>query len=182
MYCGTINILHKDGRILKLLKYKLVIILFIVSVPLFALETGQEQAEKNDFFMAPLVEIIGYSSDGAAYGGGISLGAGSGTAIGFSLLYTVDQNSVNTLEITVFLRFYLSGPQAYSGPFLQLNTGAAVFEYDSGVSLPSKAGSLSAGINAGWRFPLGERWCLETSLRFGYPYKAGALVSAALRL
>jgi hypothetical protein len=101
--------------------------------------------------------------------------------VGVRLLYTVDTESVNALELAVFLRWYLLGPNASSGPFVQVNAGAAVFTHKSAVSFPAEAGSISAGFAAGWRFLLGERWYIEPAVRAGYPYIAGAGVSAGFR-
>jgi hypothetical protein len=62
-----------------------------------------------------------------------------------------------------------------------VNAGAALFALDGAFTVHKGAGRLSAGLSAGWRFPLGTRWYLEPALRAGYPYIAGAELSAGFR-
>jgi hypothetical protein len=139
------------------------------------------EASFPDFFIAPLAEVLGYGRKGPAFGGGLAVGAGDGVAVGARLLYAIDTESVNALELAVFVRWYLLGSKASSGPFVQVNAGAAVFAHKSAVSFPAEAGSLSADFAAGWRFPLGEHWYIEPAVRAGYPHIAGAGVSAGFR-
>ena len=137
---------------------------------------------KPDFFFAPLAEVIGYGLKNPSLGAGFALGAGNGVAIGLCFLYTIDSESLHTIELTVFLRFYLRGPEACTGPFIQLITGAALHTHKHGAFAFAGSGALSAGIAVGWRFPLGKRWYIESSVRAGYPYIAGVGVSFALKL
>ncbi|MCL1813864.1 MAG: hypothetical protein FWG29_10155 [Treponema sp.] len=135
-----------------------------------------------DFFIAPLAEIVGYSRIGPSFGAGFALGAGNGVAIGARFLYCADTESVYTMEITVFMRFYIQGADVCTGPFAQLNAGASIFNHEHSVSPPTEVGALSAGVAAGWRFLLAERWYVEPALRFGYPYMFGVGVAFAYRL
>ncbi|MCL1929333.1 MAG: DUF3575 domain-containing protein [Treponema sp.] len=153
-------------------------VLFII---LSAVLTHAQTTEKTDFFFAPLAEIVGYSRKGPSLGGGFALGAGNGVAIGARFLYAIDTETIHTMEITAFMRFYLLGANVCTGPFIQLNAGASIYNHEQGVYTPAEVGSLSAGIAAGWRFLLGERWYIEPSIRAGYPYIAGVGVSFAFR-
>ena len=144
--------------------------------------TNESEGSPPDFFIAPLVEVLGYSRKGPAFGGGLAVGAGSGVAIGLRLFYAIDTESINTLEIAVFMRFYLQGPDACTGLFVQLNAGASIFDYESAATPPAEAGDISLGIAVGWRFLLGSRWYLEPAVRLGYPYIGGLGVSIAYRL
>ena len=137
--------------------------------------------KKPGFFIAPLAEIIGYGREGPSFGAGFALGAGNGVAIGVRFLYVIDTESIHTMEIAIFMRAYLWGTEACTGPFVQLNTGVTVHKYKHVVFAFGEAGAFSAGIAAGWRFPLGERWYIEPSVRVGYSYIAGAGVAFAYR-
>jgi len=143
-----------------------------------------EQDQRPDFFVAPLAEITGYGRKTPAIGGGFALGAGDGVAIGFRLLYAAAPGgeAVVMLELALFMRFYLLGPEASTGLYIQVTAGAAMFASESAVSLPSEEVSISAGLAVGWRFPLGNHWYIEPAIRAGYPYIAGAGVSAGFRL
>jgi hypothetical protein len=145
-------------------------------------QTNTNKGSFPDFFIAPLTEVIGYSSKGLAIGGGFALGAGDGVAIGLRLLYAIDTESVSTLELAVFLRFYLLGSGVHTGPFVQVISGADIHARENDWSLSARAGAFSAGLAAGWRFLLGNRWYIEPVVRVGYPYIAGVGVSAAFRL
>ena len=155
----------------------IIFLFFFTAVPARAQNT-----EKTDFFIAPLAEILGYSRQGPSFGGGVAVGAGNGVAIGARFLYAVDTESVNTVELAVFMRFYPGGADACTGLFVQLNAGAFVLGLHEIPFAFAKSGSISAGIAAGWRFPLGERWYMEPSVRVGYPYMLGAGVAFAFRL
>ena len=163
-------------------KHLVVLLIIFFAVPLYA-QTADDSSSSSpqDFFIAPLAEVLGYSQKGPAFGGGFALGAGSGVAIGARFLYAIDTESIHTMEIAAFIRFYLLGADACTGPFAQLIAGAAIFNYEHTASPPAKAGALSVGIVAGWRFTLGERWYVEPAIRVGYPYIAGAGASFAYR-
>ena len=161
--------------------YSVLFLVILSAVPVHA-QTEEQSAKRSGFFIAPLVEVLGYSRKGPAFGGGLAIGAGNGVAIGAHFLYTVDTELVSALELAVFMRFYLLGPEAHSGPFVQITVGAAVFALKSIVSFPAEAGTISAGLTAGWRFLLRDRWYIEPAIRAGYPYIAGAGVSAGFRL
>ena len=144
--------------------------------------TNESEGSPPDFFIAPLAEVLGYSRKGPAFGGGLAVGAGSGVAIGLRFFYAIDTESINTMEITAFMRFYILADKACTGPFAQLNIGMALFNHKHAAFPPADVIAFSTGITAGWRFPLGKHWCLEPSVRAGYPYLAGAGVAFAFRL
>jgi len=136
------------------------------------------------FFIAPLTEVTGHGRNSPSLGFGFALGSDDGVALGLRCLYTFELNStiVNALELTVFLRWYLHGALAYSGPFIQFTGGTVLYAVNESVSVPAGSGMLSAGLGFGWRFPLGKYWFLEPAVRAGYPYIYGAGVSIALRV
>jgi len=137
---------------------------------------------KPDFFIAPLAEVIGYGLENPSFGAGFALGAGNGVAIGARFFYTIDSESLHTIELAVFLRLYLRGHEVCTGPFVQIIIGAALHTHKHGALAFAGSGAISAGIAAGWRFPLGKRWYIEPSVRAGYPYIAGVGVSFAFRI
>jgi hypothetical protein len=149
--------------------------------PLYG-EGSPPENQSPGFFIAPLIEIPGYSRKGPAFGGGLSLGAGDGVTIGCRFLYAIDTESVHTLEIAIFMRFYLNHNNAVTGPFIQFNTGASIHALNSFPSFPAEAGGLSVDLAAGWRFPLGRRWYIEPAIRAGYAFILGAGVAFAYRL
>jgi len=135
-------------------------------------------------FIAPLTEVTGLGKKNPAIGGGLAIGADDGIALGFRFLYLLEPGggSVNTLELGVFLRWYMRGEFANSGPFLQFTGGALLLAVKEAVSVPAYTGAFSAGLGFGWRFPLGKSWFLEPAVRVGYPFIYGAGVSIALRI
>jgi len=148
-------------------------------------EQSAEQPSRGlGFFIAPLTELTGHGRESPSLGAGFAFGADDGVAVGFRCLYTFELNSesVNALELTVFLRWYLRGVSAYSGPFIQFTGGTVLYAINNSVSVPSKVGMLSAGLGFGWRIPLGKYWFLEPAVRAGYPFMYGAGVAIALRI
>ena len=131
------------------------------------------------FFIAPLAEAIGYSYTSIAYGGGLAIGSGSGTAVGLRFLYATDPENYIFMEILFFLRFYFLGSEASTGPFLQFNGGPVI--YADSVPELSGYGGISAGLNAGWRLPIGRNFFIEPAVRVGYPYIVGGGISSGLR-
>ena len=137
---------------------------------------------REDFFIAPKAEALMYSQNGVSAGGGFSMGYGSGTAMGLSLLYAIDPGKYGVVEMLFFLRIFLVGSMPSMGPFLQINAGPVLFTSGTIGTVREGIGTVSAGIGAGWRFPLGRYWFIEPAVRAGYPYIAGAGVQAGLRL
>ena len=171
----------KTGFLMQFPAVYLVLFFIVLSAVSAQAQIQRQSAQRQDFFIAPLAEVLAYSRKGPTFGGGFSIGAGSGVAMGARLLYAADTESVNTLELAFFMRFYIFGSQASHGPFVQLTAGAAMFAYESALSIPADVGTISAGLAAGWRFLLGNRFYLEPAVRGGYPYIIGAGLSAGFR-
>ena len=163
--------------------FKVSLVFVFLLLSLFPLHLHAQSEKRPDIFIAPLVETIGYSREGIAFGGGLIIGAGDdGFAIGLKLLYATDSESSNTLELNFFIRYYLLSPDDHSGLFLQLNGGPVVFNYEEAAGIPSETSNISFGFTVGWRFPFGEHLFVEPAIRCGYPYILGAGVSAGFRL
>ena len=104
--------------------------------------------------------------------------------MGLRFLYSQSQGAegLKTLEMTVFMRFFLLGFEVREGPFVQLSCGPVIFaEEGKSMSFPAEGGGFSVGLAAGWRFLFGDYFFLEPAFRAGYPYIAGAGVSAGIR-
>jgi len=153
-------------------KIPLFLLFFTLAAAVFAQE---------DFWISLSGDGAMYSANGFAFGGGVSLGYGSGTSFGIKAAYYFETDGINTLEINLILRFYLLGAQAYQGPFLQFMGGPTFYSQRQAVSFPSELGMVSAGLSFGWRFLFADRWFVEPSVRGGFPYLFGASVSAGVR-
>jgi len=118
-----------------------------------------------------------------AFGGGIAVGSEDRVSLGARAVYFTDLEAIHSLEISVFLRFYILCAFAPGGLFAQINTGAVIFAREKAVALPSDAGSFLACLAAGWCFLLGstERFYIEPVIRTGYPYYIGGRVSSGVR-
>ena len=171
-----------------------ILILFVIPQVLSANEESAEvsteefvaegitKQPREDFFFAIIGEGSIYSYDSLAYGGGIILGYGTGSAVGIKIEGFFNQEGIDVLELNVFLRLYFLGSSAYSGPFVQFMGGTALINRSDDFSIPSFTGSVSAGLGFGWRFLFKDRWFLEPGARAGYPFIVGAGVSAGFRL
>ena len=153
----------------------IITIIILSSFPAFA----QEQAE-GDLWICPGAEAALYSFTGAAYGGSLALGYGKGASVGLKAAYFFDsKGQVDTLELGVLLRFYFLGPN--SGLFIQFSGGPAFFFHrEDSPELPAEFGMVCAGLSLGWRFLLGKVFFIEPSVRGGYPFIAGAGLSAGV--
>jgi hypothetical protein len=142
----------------------------------------EENFESGDFWLCPGAEAAMYTPYGYSYGAGFALGYGRGSSIGLKTVWFFENDGISVLEINCLLRFYFFGKKAYSGPFLQILAGPALFfSRASGVSLPSKVGIFTFGGSFGWRFLIFNRVFIEPSVRAGYPYLLGAGLSAGMR-
>ena len=158
------------------MKRMTVVLLLLCAGTLFAQERGA-----GDLWLCPGAEASMYSTVGMAFGGGISLGYSRGATIGFKIAYFVDTDGLSALELNFLFRWYFLKSMRYSGPFIQFLGGPIFAAPDNGaISVPAEYGTISAGISAGWRFLLGEKWFVEPAIRAGYPYLIGAGVSAGV--
>ena len=150
-------------------------------------ETRAGNTRKEEFWISVSAETAMYNisspvlgpSLAVAYGRGISVGIKAGYFAGMS----ADRElSTDVLELCFLLRFYFRGLDEYSGPFVQLDAGHAVFfRRENGFSLPAQWGIISAGINAGWRFTIGKRFYVEPYVRGGFPYFFGGGLGVGVR-
>jgi len=176
-----------------------VLFLIFINFSLFAQEEEQTQEQiqapipssgflmpppdKGDFWFCPSAEIALYSRNSFSYGAGFAFAYGRKVSVGLKAAFLMDENgALDTLEMHVLLRLYLSGRNANSGPFFQFIGGPAIFFPNDGeISLPAEFGLISAGLSFGWRFLLGSTFFIEPSVRGGYPFIAGSSLSAGLR-
>jgi len=137
--------------------------------------------EKGDFWVSISGDGAFYATEGLAYGGGLSLGYGSGSSIGLKAVWFLSSDSVSVIELSFIFRLYFSGSGAYTGPFVQFMGGPTFYSFLEDVSIPSELGMISAGLCLGWRFLFLDRWFIEPYIRAGYPYILGAAISAGIR-
>ena len=161
----------------------LVLYIFLFAVPVFAQDRpAAPAAAKGDLWICPGADVAMFSISHVAYGGGVALGYGRGTAIGFRAAWFIDgSGQVTTLEFSFLLRLYFLGAVSCSGPFIQLTAGPVLFAEEENMAIPSSLGVVSAGLSVGWRFLLGRYLYIEPAIRGGYPYIAGVGVSAGIR-
>jgi hypothetical protein len=157
----------------------LLLLVFLFTTPIFSQET---ESDKHDiFWLSPSAEAALYSISSSAYGGSIALGYGSGSSIGFKAAYFPDAEGLSILEFNLLLRWYFMGRTSNSGPFIQLGCGPVfITEGNNPLDTTADIASISAGLCLGWRIPLGRRFFLEPNVRAGYPFFAGAGLSAGL--
>jgi len=122
-----------------------------------------------------------YSIAGLAYGGSFSIGYGTGSSIGVKLTYYLNEEKIDTFELSIILRFYLMGKEAYNGPFVQFMGGPSLYNRSGSFAVPANAGMVSAGFCFGWRFLFFDRLYLEPQIRGGYPYLVGITAAAGVR-
>ncbi|MCL2800632.1 MAG: hypothetical protein FWD28_02615 [Treponema sp.] len=135
----------------------------------------------EDFWMSAGVDAAFFDYSYPAYSGSLSIGYGTGSAIGLKLSYFFIGEVINTLELNIFFRIYIFGMESYEGPFVQLMGGPALFNRTGEVSVPSYAGTFSASLCFGWRFNFAEKFFAEAAVRGGFPFFAGIGVFAGVR-
>jgi len=147
-------------------------------------------AQRGDFWICPGAETALYSYSGPSAGGSFAAAYGSKFSIGFKAAWFFDMNNaLDALEFNFLLRYYLGRPStegnsaagSSAGPYLQLTGGPVLFfDKEESASVPANWGRVSAGLAFGWRFLLGKLFFVEPYIRGGYPYIAGAGVSAGM--
>ena len=158
-------------------KFFLALIIFLSAAAAFA----QEPPVYSGFWVCPGAETSLYSIYSPSFGGSLSLGYGKGASIGIKAVFLADTDNMTTLEFNFLLRWCFLGRDSFSGPFAQFSGGPVfLFPGNDNIAVPAQYGSISTGVNVGWRFILSDRFFLEPNIRVGYPYIAGAGVSAGL--
>jgi hypothetical protein len=152
-------------------------------VPSFAQE---EAPARRDIWVCPVFETSFYSLTKPALGGGLALGYGDKVALGLKVIYWTDREEVRSLELNFlarlyFFEFFRPSAVAPSGPFIQFSGGPVIFAYKSNIEMPAERGAFSAGLSFGWRFLIAKYFVVEPAIRAGYPYIAGAGLSAGVR-
>ena len=141
-----------------------------------------ERESEDAFWLAVSPEIAMYSKSGICFGAGLAFAYGKRVSIGFKSTYFFNfDNRVDVLEIGFLLRFYVLPKLPSSGLFIQIAGGHALFlRYDESGALPAQWGTMYGGVEAGWRFLLGNLFFIEPFVRGGYPYIAGGGVLAGV--
>jgi hypothetical protein len=158
-------------------------LLFLIFT-LFCVSAGfaETEPEKGDAWLCPSGEAALYSFSGITFGGGFTVGYGDGTSIGIKVVWFLSPGELSVLELNFLFRIYFSGEKAFSGSFIQLIGGPALFfGNESNASIPSGVGAFSIGLSYGWRFLIREKFFIEPSVRAGYPYIASAGLAAGIR-
>jgi hypothetical protein len=149
---------------------------FLLILFLAAASLSAAAQDRGGFFAGGLVETAFFSAESLSFGGGLAAGYdGDGAAVGVRAAGFTDPEGVAALEACLFFRLYFPRGGTGGGFFLQLNAGPSLY-HRAGQS--AWAGAVSAGVQAGWRFVFNRRFYLEPAVRAGYPYIAGAGLSA----
>jgi len=147
-----------------------------LNVPLFA-------QKSEELWICPSAEIALYSEQSFSYGAGFAFAYGKNASIGLKGVFLFDEQKVlDVLELNLLFRLHFLKEAANKGPFLQLTAGPVIFfprEHD--IILPAKIGMFSASISFGWRFLFGNTFFIEPQIRGGYPFIAGASLSAGFK-
>ena len=131
-------------------------------------------------YLGIFAEVLGYTRDNFAYGGGITVGGSyNGMGFGLHLLYAQDAENFVFFEVLGHFRWYFAQIKDNNGLFVQLEGGVVFYSYERFDTLDNIL--ASAGLRAGWRIPLGEKWFIEPSIRGGYPYLIGAGFYAGIK-
>ena len=165
-------------------KNTLIFLLLFVFAAAAVYAQTTELPERPVFFVSPAAEFSGYGREGMAIGAGAAVGMGDDRInAGLSLLYfkALGEDSINSFETTVFLKFFPFNNNVLSPLFFRLEAGAALFAYQNAPGFLSDSGSLVFGAGFGRQFPLNDRWIIEPCIRFGYPYIMAAGASAVFK-
>jgi len=136
---------------------------------------------RPDFWMGFGFNTAFYDPSGLSIGGNLAVGYGSGASLGVLASYFFNTSYSSVLELDLLLRFYLSGKNAFFGPFLQVVGGASLISYNLGINIPSNTGVFNAGLGFGWRLIAVNKFYWEPSVRVGYPYYCCFTLSIGIR-
>jgi hypothetical protein len=163
------------------MRFILLLLLFCTLPGVILLSAQDETGQRGDLWVSLGGDTAFYSISGIAYGGNFAFGYGTGISIGLKAAWFFGPQSVDTLEFNFLFRLYVYGSSSYYGPFIQIMGGPSFYNFRGGFSIPSDLGMISAGLSFGWRFLFIDRLFVEPAIRVGYPYIAGAGVSAGVR-
>ena len=147
----------------------------------------------REVWICPSAEMGLFSVINSSYGIGLTAAYGKKVSVGLKASFLFDAGkTLDVLEINFLVRWYplpsadrnAAGEITASctGLFLQFTGGPAIFfDRREKVSPPSGIGRISAGLGVGWRFPLGRLFFIEPSIRGGYPFIVGAVLSTGIR-
>ena len=114
------------------------------------------------------VEANANTREGAALGGSLTVGLDINDifAAGVKTTFSSNMDTVSTLELAGFFRYYFSRilPLPLGVLFAQPELGVSLF-FEEGETYPAFYGGLAAG----WRVNVWEGLYLEPAVRFGYP-------------
>ena len=162
---------------------KAIFLTTVIFFSTFSAFARDNTAGGEDLWFSSGAETAVYGISGTIYGGSLAAAYGSGASTGLKASLFFDfENEINVMELNFLFRLYIAGRNSFSGPFFQFAGGSAVFfNREDGISLPARWGSFSAGLSFGWRFLLGNTFFIEPSVRGGYPFMAGAGLTAGVR-
>jgi hypothetical protein len=156
--------------------------LFLAAVILFLFPDST--FAQDGTWICPSFEMAAYSPYGFSPGLGLTLAHGRGASIGLKAAYFINGEEIaDVLEITFLLRLYffeLPGDGAIQGPWLQFNSGPALFIRTHITEDGYEWGDISAGISFGWRFLLRKQFFIEPFIRGGYPFLYGGGLAVGL--
>jgi hypothetical protein len=159
------------------------LLVFISAVGIIPVFAQNRNDVIEDRWVCPVFESGLYGISNLAFGGGAALGYGDKVAFGLKVIYWNDLEEVRALELNFLARFYFFRMiDAWrSGLFIQFNGGPVIFARgENNIAIPSETVMISAGFSLGWRFLLGRYFFIEPAIRGGYPYIAGAGLSAGV--
>jgi len=134
----------------------------------------------DGFFTGLGVEGNGNTREGAALGGVMTIGLDINDifAAGIKPTFSSNIDTVSTLEIAGFFRYYFSRilPLPLGVLFAQAEMGTSLF-FEEGETFPA----FYSGLTAGWRLHVWEGLYLEPAARFGYPCGWGVGLSVVYK-
>ncbi|MCL2609610.1 MAG: OmpA family protein [Treponema sp.] len=104
------------------------------------------------------------------------------TMLGSKSIVNFSSDDITTLETQAYFRWNflpLGRPQNPTNLFVQ--GGMGLFVAYKGNEIIDRRGSMLFDATAGLTIPLSQRWYIEPAVRVGYPFIAGASVTAGVR-
>jgi len=98
-------------------------------------------------------------------------------ALGLAVSGNYNFDDTMIIEFVTFFRWYFLG-KGHKGWFAQAEIGYSLIKEEGNDNLPLP---ISAGLRAGYRFPLGSLFFVEPFGRLGYSYLFGVGVTGGLR-